>query len=120
MKFLLLGLIVSFSSIHNNQNTFLVTAYCCCEICNGKWKGLVSDGHSMEYYKNKGYRIVAVDPEVIPLYSFLMWNDKVYYAVDVGKDVKGNHIDILLDNHASTIRFGRKENQIVTILGRGR
>lgn len=48
--------------------------------------------------KSKANRTVAVDPNVIPLHSQLLIDGQIYIAEDVGSAVKGNVIDIYVEN----------------------
>ena len=95
---------------------FLCTAYCPCKVCNEEFSNYVCDEKTMQYYWDRGEHIVAVDPKVIPLGTKIIWNDEVYTARDVGRLVKGKHIDILLANHKETIKFGRKLHQDIEVV----
>lgn len=93
-----------------------VYAYCPCAKCNTrKWAGMVSTGHTMKYFTDRGKRICAVDPTVIPLWSIVEYDGEAYLAVDVGSSIKGNKIDILLPTHEDTIKFGVEEDQTIII-----
>ncbi len=74
---------------------FLLTGYCDCEICNGIWTGYPCYNGEMA---EEGYTI-AVDPDVIPINSFV-WIDGVRYkAQDTGSAIIGKHIDIFVGSH---------------------
>lgn len=74
---------------------FLLTGYCDCEICNGIWTGYPCYNGEMA---EEGYTI-AVDPNVIPINSFV-WVDGVRYkAQDTGSAIIGNHIDVFVGSH---------------------
>lgn len=95
---------------------FTLTAYCPNACCNGKWAGKTSSGKDMEYYKKNNINIIAVDPKIIPLGTKIRYNNKEYLAADVGTLIKGKKIDVLVPNHKSTIKFGKRYNQTITIL----
>ena len=88
------------------------TAYCLCKKCTGKSPGDKGYGVTASGYKitpGKNQKVIAVDPKVIPL------GTKVYvqgvngmsdygYAIaaDTGGAIKGNKIDIYVDQHGTT------------------
>lgn len=83
---------------------FLVTAYCPCSRCNGKWTGQPSkSGKPL-----KVGRTVAVDPKVIKLGSKIKLGDRVYVAEDTGSAIKGNRIDLFMGSHDEALRWGKK------------
>ncbi len=94
---------------------FTITAYCPGPCCNGQWSGLTSSGIRMDDYKKKGISIVAVDPSVIPLGSIILYGTREFVAADVGRLIRGNHIDILVDDHESTLIFGKRQGQIIHV-----
>jgi 3D (Asp-Asp-Asp) domain-containing protein len=56
---------------------------------------------TFNFYLNKveNLPIIAVDPEVIPLYSIVEIEDLgAFIALDTGGLIKGNRIDILFDS----------------------
>ena len=92
--------------------TCLATAYCGCPQCSEGWGTMTATGsHAVSG------RTIAVDPSVIPLGSRVVINGHVYVAEDTGGGVKGNHVDIFMDNHSSTYNWGARTVQ-VRILGR--
>lgn len=98
------------------KHDFTVTAYCPGKCCNGKWAGLTARGVSMDYYIKRDINIVAVDPEVIPLNSIIVYDNKQYLAVDVGSKIRGRRIDILFKTHDETIEFGIKSKQTIQVI----
>ena len=99
----------------STMNDFTITHYCPCEICNDGFAGYVCDGHTMKYYLIKGEHIAAVDPTVIKLGSTFIYNKTMYTARDVGRLIKGKHIDILVGTHAEACRLGILRNQRIII-----
>lgn len=51
-------------------------------------------------------RTIAVDPRVIPYGSKVKIDGKEYIAEDCGGAIKGNRIDIFVDNHDNTLEQG--------------
>lgn len=82
---------------------FKFTHYCSCPICTRKSKpGLTK----IESKPHQG-RTIAVDPKKIPLHSIVYIEDMGYFvAEDIGGGVKGNHIDIYVDDHEEATRLG--------------
>lgn len=93
----------------------VATAYTafCSTGCTGKTK-TGYDVSNTSYYNGK--RIIAVDPEIIPLYSLVQvsyeGNSFQAYAIDTGGDIKNNRIDILMDSEQEANAFGRKNVRV--------
>ena len=91
---------------------FTITHYCSCELCNGIWSGMpAKNGEPLK----ENYTI-AVDPKVIPLNSFVEINGKRYKACDTGSAIKGNKIDIFVDDHKRCYELGKIKNVEVYLL----
>lgn len=94
-----------------NTQTFTATYYCGCSKCCGKY----SNGYEDIAYGAKGtlltpYYSIAVDPEIIPLGTILSDDlGNQYEAVDTGKAIKGNKVDIFTGNHQEALNLGKKE-----------
>lgn len=87
---------------------FKLTAYCSCSLCCGKWannrpSGIVYGAIGEEL--KEGYSI-AVDPEVIPYRTEVVINGHMYKAQDCGGAIKGNRIDIYMEDHNEALEFG--------------
>ena len=80
-----------------------LTAYCPCAVCCGKDNGITATGTVAQ----EGVTI-AVDPDVIPLGSWVEIDGHTYHAEDVGGAVNGNHIDIYFNSHDQAWDFGRR------------
>jgi 3D (Asp-Asp-Asp) domain-containing protein len=67
------------------------------------------------YYE--GHRVVAVDPNVIPLGSVIAIEgfDETFVAADTGGDIQGNRIDILYKKKERALAFGRQEKKVQII-----
>ena len=75
---------------------FKLTFYCPCKKCSGSYGHNTSSGA----YATEG-RTIAVDPKVIPKGSHVYIDGfGEFIAEDTGgKWVKGNHVDIFLEDH---------------------
>lgn len=66
---------------------------------------------------SKDYHVIAVDPNVIPLYSLVEIEGPggvsgTYQALDTGGDIKGNRIDILMSTYGKAVAFGREQIKV--------
>ncbi len=91
---------------------YKLTFYCGCEQCCGKW----SDGITSSGATAAEGRTIAVDPSVIPI------GTKVYIegfgdfiAEDVGGAIKGNKIDIYLNDHSRCYDLGVKYANVFVV-----
>ena len=63
-------------------------------------------------------RTVAVDPKVIPLGWWIYIEDYGFRrAEDIGSGVKGNHVDIFVEDEKEANRFGLKRGHKVYVIG---
>lgn len=93
---------------------FKLTAYCSCEVCCGKWaydrpNGIVYGAIGEEL--KEGYSI-AVDPNVIPYMTEVIINGKTYKAQDCGGAIKGNRIDVYMEDHDDALEFGVQYEEV--------
>lgn len=88
---------------------FKITVYDACENCSGEWSTMLarpcSDGHSA--IPN---HTVAVDPSVIPYGTVLLIDRITYVAEDCGGAVKGNVIDVYVEDCRNS--FGSKYSEV--------
>lgn len=96
-----------------------VTAYCTCVECCGEWSAEHPSRIGTDYQQLTASgtvptrcRTIAVDPDVIPLGSYVMIGGGVYIAEDTGSYVSGNHIDIFIPDHEEADVFGTKEMEV--------
>ena len=83
----------------------VVTAYCPCEDCCGRWAdGVTASGLPA------GPGIVAVDPAVIELGSTVVIDGQQYLAADTG--VTGQAVDLCMESHAAALAFGRSRRSV--------
>jgi len=88
-------------SRHSEVLTFEATAYC---LEDGNGDGVTATGTVPQ----EG-RTIAVDPKVIKYGSELIINGRAgYVAEDCGGDIKGNGIDIFMEDYDRCIEFGRQ------------
>ena len=67
----------------------------------------------MSWDMNKDLPVIAVDPDVIPLYSIVEIEGLGgYLALDTGGAIKGKRIDILFGSKFKAVNFGRKELRV--------
>lgn len=96
------------SKLPTFAGVFSTTAYCKCEKCCGIW----TDSPTKSGTIPQEGRTIAVDPDIIPLGTQVIIDDKVYTAEDTGSAVKGNVIDIYFSDHEETEEYGRQERKV--------
>lgn len=89
---------------------FYVSATAYTASCAG-CSGITATGINLK--ANPGLKVIAVDPNVIPLGS-KVWVEGYGYAVagDTGGAIKGNKIDLFVANQSDALAFGRKQVKI--------
>ena len=99
--------------------TSTVTAYGPCSICCGTYSAEhpCNAGEDFSQRTASGtiptaHRTIAVDPEVIPIGSYVMIGNAVYIAEDTGSSIEGSDIDIYMDSHEKAREFGTKELEV--------
>ncbi len=90
------------SPLGPSLGVFKLTSYCTGHCCNGKWGNITALGT-----KITPHHTIAVDRRVIPLGTWVYINIpgqgwQKFLAEDIGGGVKGNHIDIAVQNHNET------------------
>ena len=103
---------------------FVLTAYCSCEKCCGKWaldRPLDENGEQIVYGASGARLIegisVAVDPDVIPYGTELYINGNIYLAHDCGGAIKGNHLDVYFATHEEAWNFGKQTAEVFILEG---
>lgn len=93
------------SSSGGKEMTVTATAYTAyCEGCSGiTYTGI-------DLRSNPNQKVIAVDPRVIPLGS-RVWVEGYGEAIagDIGGAIKGNIIDVFLENRQDALKWGRKK-----------
>ncbi|WP_052111395.1 G5 and 3D domain-containing protein [Pontibacillus yanchengensis] len=92
------------------QKTLYMEATAYTAYCTG-CSGVTTTGINLR--ANPNQKVVAVDPNVIPLGS-RVWVEGYGYAVagDTGSAIKGNRIDVFLSSKSQAYSFGRKRVQV--------
>ncbi len=80
---------------------YQITYYCACEICCDVETGITATGAPVV----EG-RTIAVDPTVIPYGTEVIIGGHIFTAEDCGGAIKGNHIDIYVNDHAEALALG--------------
>lgn len=90
--------------------TFEITHYCSCEKCCGKSDGICKNGEEAipDY-------TIATDPNIIPTGTIVMIDEKEYKAMDTGEAIKGNKVDIYVDNHQEAVSRGKFKREVRVI-----
>ena len=86
---------------------FVITHYCACEVCSGKWGNMTASGKTAQ----EG-RTIAVDPKVIPLGSKVVIGGWEFTAEDTGGAIKGNRIDIYVGDHKEALSLGKYKTEV--------
>jgi len=88
---------------------FKLTFFCPCRKCNGKWTGkATASGAPL-----KPGTTIAVDPKVIPLGTRVRIGEHEFIAQDTGSGIKGNRIDICLEDHSECLRAGVQYSEVL-------
>jgi uncharacterized protein YabE (DUF348 family) len=98
------------SSSSTGESEFYVTATAYTAYCNG-CTGVTTSGLNLK--ANPDLKVIAVDPNVIPLGS-KVWVEGYGYAVagDTGGAIKGKKIDLFMSSKSKAYDFGRKKVRI--------
>lgn len=106
---------------------FTITAYNVSPEQCGKYEGeegygLTATGFDLSGHTVWSARVIAVDPNVIPLGSkvqisfndpYMKKYDGIYTAMDTGSSIKGNKIDLFLgDSQNESIKFGVQQAKV--------
>lgn len=82
---------------------FEITAYCSCYVCSEGYGTNTSSGNPCQ----QGITI-AVDNSLIPEGSEVLMGGHLFRADDVGGAIKGAHIDLYLNDHATALAWGKR------------
>lgn len=94
--------------------TFKITHYCCEKyphICNAGPPYKTATGTTPHVGG------CAVDPNKIPLGSYVKVNGKVYHAEDTGGAIKGNRLDIVVGTHNEALAKGTYSAEVFLKVG---
>lgn len=85
---------------------FTATFYCPCEICVGKKKQVKTATGNIPHAN----RTIAVDSSIIPMHSIVYIKGLGFFvAEDTGGAIKGNRIDVYVNNHEQALKLGKKK-----------
>ena len=85
------------------RHQLLVTAYCRCPICCGKW----SDGITASGSRATAGRTIACDRQKFPMGTVLMISGiGRRVCEDTGSAIIGDHIDEFVDSHEDALQLG--------------
>lgn len=98
------------SAAPSGGKEFYATATAYTAYCNG-CSGITATGVNLK--SNPNLKVIAVDPNVIPLGS-KVWVEGYGYAVagDTGGAIKGNKIDLFMPSKSQAYDFGRKKVRV--------
>lgn len=98
------------------KRTINVTATAYTAFCAG-CSGVTATG--IDLRKNPNLKVIAVDPNVIPLGSKVFVEGYGYaIAGDTGGAIKGHKIDLFIPNEKTAFNYGRKHNISVQIISK--
>ena len=80
---------------------YKLTYYCSCELCCDKETGITATGTPVIEGQT-----IAVDTSVIPYGTKVIINGHVFTAEDCGGAIKGNRIDIYVNDHNRALELG--------------
>ena len=101
------------------------TAYCLCKKCCGKdpwdkWYGYTASGLKIE--PGTGMKVIAVDPKIVPLGTKVYveglngaWDYGHAVAADTGSAIKNIKIDLYMDSHEETLKWGVKKVNVYVL-----
>lgn len=99
---------------------FTVSHYCACVVCCGKDVTDPAYGITATGTVATQGRTVAVDPSVIPygtelLLEFEDGSTATYIAEDCGGAIRGNRLDVFMENHADAFLAGMKTARVFVV-----
>ena len=94
---------------------FKLTYYCACELCCDVETGITATGTPVIEGQT-----IAVDPNVIPYGTQVIINGHVFTAEDCGGAIKGNRIDIYVNDHNKANALGVNYADVYLMNGSGR
>ena len=99
-----------YASTHGESlGKFVITAYCTCKICCGIYSGHNRTASGTVPTTN---RTIAVDTDVIPFGTKVVFNGQVYVAEDRGSAIVGKRIDLFFYTHKEATKWGKKTMEV--------
>lgn len=103
--------------------TFLVTAYCSCEICCDHYAlNRPVDENGNEIVKGAAQQVltpeysIAVDTRVIPFGTKVYFDGKEHLAQDRGGSIKNKRIDLYFSDHQRALEWGKQYHEIFILV----
>lgn len=88
---------------------FKITAYCNCAKCCGQYSPESGgSGKTASGTMPKAGLTIAADPSVLPMGSYVSFNEHIYHVEDTGGAIKGNRIDLYMNSHQEALNWGVK------------
>lgn len=95
--------------VRESLGIFVVTAYCPCEKCCGKWADRIT---ASGYIIQTGDKFCAADP-MIPFGKVLdIPGYGVVPVLDRGGKIRGTKLDVYFDSHKDALKWGKQELEI--------
>lgn len=85
---------------------YLLTAYCPCPICCGKWSNMENPVTASGARPTQGWTIAA--PKNFAFGTKIMIDGQIYEVQDRGGAINGNHFDIYFNSHQDALNFAMR------------
>lgn len=86
---------------------FTITSYCPCIKCNGKYS-VEAGGSGKTKSGTMPEAGLTIASNILPLGTYVMFNNHVYHVEDTGTGLPGNWIDLYVNTHQEALNWGRK------------
>lgn len=93
---------------------YLLTAYCPCPICCGKWSNMVNPVTASGNPAVAGWSIAA--PKEFPFGTKIMIDGQIYSVEDRGGAITGNHFDIYCNTHQEALNFNMRTTSAYLVI----
>lgn len=85
---------------------YLLTAYCPCPICCGKWSNMENPVTASGARPTQGWTIAA--PKEFPFGTKIMIDGQIYEVQDRGGAINGKHFDVYFNTHQDALNFAMR------------
>lgn len=85
---------------------YLLTAYCPCPICCGKWSNMENPTTASGARATAGWTIAA--PKNFAFGTKIMIDGQIYEVQDRGGAITGNHFDVFCNTHQEALNFNMR------------
>lgn len=93
---------------------YLLTAYCPCPICCGKWSNMENPVTASGNPAIAGWSIAA--PKEFPFGTKIMIDGQIYSVEDRGGAITGNHFDIYCNTHEEALHFNMRTTSAYLVI----